>query len=140
MKLHQPLGAWTTLSPHTARQYYYAQSTNHVYALKEGIFHVYKAGTNRVTWFHDTNQTCTSVPDDAIIHTVRKFGSTLYCKGPLTEAQAVAKTSTITVTHTQGTFEDYVATQPHHVQRILGMLQTAEVDTEHWIDALNKGL
>eukprot|EP00957_Ditylum_brightwellii_P022387 1688972-Ditylum_brightwellii.AAC.1 len=35
-KLHQPLGAWTTQSPYTARQYYYTQSTNHVYALKEG--------------------------------------------------------------------------------------------------------
>eukprot|EP00957_Ditylum_brightwellii_P048638 3690658-Ditylum_brightwellii.AAC.1 len=120
MKLHQPLGVWRTQSSYTARQYYYAQSTNHIYALKEG--------------------TCTSVPDDVIIHTVRKFGSTLYCKGPLTVAQAAAEASTVTVTHTQGIFEDYVATQLHHVQRILGMLQVAEVDTEYWIDALNKGI
>eukprot|EP00957_Ditylum_brightwellii_P129567 9882868-Ditylum_brightwellii.AAC.2 len=48
--------------------------------------------------------------------------------------------STVTETHTQGTFEDYVATQPNHVQHILGMLQAAEVDTEYWIDALNKDL
>eukprot|EP00957_Ditylum_brightwellii_P027112 2049052-Ditylum_brightwellii.AAC.1 len=75
MKLHQPLGAWTTQSPYTARQYYYTQSANHVYAIKEGVFHAYKVGTNRVTWFHATNQTCTSIPDDTIIHTVRKFGS-----------------------------------------------------------------
>eukprot|EP00957_Ditylum_brightwellii_P009295 703197-Ditylum_brightwellii.AAC.1 len=69
MKLHQPLGAWMTQSPYITRQYYYAQSTTHVYALKEGVFHVYKEGRNRVTWFHATNQICTSVPDDAIIHT-----------------------------------------------------------------------
>eukprot|EP00957_Ditylum_brightwellii_P109573 8357000-Ditylum_brightwellii.AAC.1 len=46
----------------------------------------------------------------------------------------------MTVTHTQGTFKDYVATQPHHVQWILSTLQTAEVDTEYWIDTLNKGI
>eukprot|EP00957_Ditylum_brightwellii_P058015 4399422-Ditylum_brightwellii.AAC.1 len=46
----------------------------------------------------------------------------------------------MTVTHTQGTNEDYVAMQPHHVQRILGMLQAAEIHTEYWIDALNKGI
>eukprot|EP00957_Ditylum_brightwellii_P129566 9882868-Ditylum_brightwellii.AAC.1 len=51
-KLQQPLGAWTTQSSYTVRQYYNAQSTNHIYALKEDIFHVYKTGTNRVTWFH----------------------------------------------------------------------------------------
>eukprot|EP00957_Ditylum_brightwellii_P106872 8153047-Ditylum_brightwellii.AAC.1 len=43
-------------------------------------------------------------------------------------------------THTHGTFEDYIAAQPDHVQRILGTLQAAEVDTEYWIDTLNKGL
>eukprot|EP00957_Ditylum_brightwellii_P203360 15334304-Ditylum_brightwellii.AAC.1 len=69
MKLQQPLGEWTTKSPYIAQQYYYAQSTNQVYALKDEVFHVYKVGTNRVTWFHATNQTCTSILDDAILHT-----------------------------------------------------------------------
>eukprot|EP00957_Ditylum_brightwellii_P021664 1633298-Ditylum_brightwellii.AAC.1 len=79
MKLQQPLGAWTTKSPYVAWQYYYTQSTNHVYVLKDGVFRVYKVGTNRVTWFHATNQTCTSIPDDTKLYTVRKFGSTIYC-------------------------------------------------------------
>eukprot|EP00957_Ditylum_brightwellii_P114151 8702347-Ditylum_brightwellii.AAC.1 len=43
-------------------------------------------------------------------------------------------------THTIGTFEEYIAVQPDHVKRVLGTLQAAEVDTEYWIDALNKGL
>eukprot|EP00957_Ditylum_brightwellii_P101708 7751297-Ditylum_brightwellii.AAC.1 len=68
MKLQQPLGTWTTKSPYIAQQYYYTQSANHVYALKDEVFHVYKVGTNRVIWFHATNQTCTSLPDDVILH------------------------------------------------------------------------
>eukprot|EP00957_Ditylum_brightwellii_P090616 6901386-Ditylum_brightwellii.AAC.1 len=68
MKLQQPLGVWTTKSPYIARQYYYAQSTNYAYALKDEVCHVYKVGANRVTWFHATSQTCTSLPDDAILH------------------------------------------------------------------------
>eukprot|EP00957_Ditylum_brightwellii_P122056 9308489-Ditylum_brightwellii.AAC.2 len=43
-------------------------------------------------------------------------------------------------THTNGTFKEYIAIQLDHVQQILGTLQAAEVDTECWIDALNKGL
>eukprot|EP00957_Ditylum_brightwellii_P053297 4040791-Ditylum_brightwellii.AAC.1 len=43
-------------------------------------------------------------------------------------------------THKHGTFEDYANVQPDHVQHILGTLYTADVDTEYWIDALNKGL
>eukprot|EP00957_Ditylum_brightwellii_P204949 15341511-Ditylum_brightwellii.AAC.2 len=43
-------------------------------------------------------------------------------------------------THTHGTFIEYIAVEPDHVQQILGTLQAAEVDTEYWINALNKGL
>eukprot|EP00957_Ditylum_brightwellii_P043864 3326131-Ditylum_brightwellii.AAC.1 len=140
MKLQQPFGEWTTWSPYTAQQYYYAHSTNHVYALKDGLFHMYKVSTNRVTWFHATNQTRTSIPDDAILHTVQKFGSTIYCKGPLTVAQEAVAAGMMEVTLTNGTFEEYIAAQPDHVKRILGNLQVAEVNAEYWIDALNKGL
>eukprot|EP00957_Ditylum_brightwellii_P044306 3361949-Ditylum_brightwellii.AAC.1 len=140
MKLQQPFGVWMAKSPYIAKQYYCTQSTNYVYALKEEVFHVYKAGANRVTWFHATNQTCTSLLDDAILHTVRKFGSAIYCKGPLTVAQEAVAIGMVEETHTNGTFEEYIAAQPEHVKWILGTLQAAEVDTEYWIDALNKGL
>eukprot|EP00957_Ditylum_brightwellii_P035264 2674672-Ditylum_brightwellii.AAC.1 len=43
-------------------------------------------------------------------------------------------------THTNGTFNKYIAVQLDHVKRILGYLQAAEVDIEYWIDVLNKGL
>eukprot|EP00957_Ditylum_brightwellii_P119839 9144002-Ditylum_brightwellii.AAC.1 len=140
MKLQQPLSAWTTKSTYISQQYYYAQSTTHVYALKDEVFHVYKVGTNRVTWFHATNQPCTSLPDVAILHTVKKLGSTIYCRGLLTVAQEAVVTDMLEGTHTNGTFEDYIAVQLDHVKRILGNLQAAEIDAEYWIDALNKGL
>eukprot|EP00957_Ditylum_brightwellii_P116537 8889247-Ditylum_brightwellii.AAC.1 len=66
IKLHQQLGEWTTSTPYTARQYYYAFSTNKVNALKQGMFHAYKLTFSWVTWFHATNQTCTELPEDAI--------------------------------------------------------------------------
>eukprot|EP00957_Ditylum_brightwellii_P137206 10461430-Ditylum_brightwellii.AAC.2 len=140
VKLQQPLGAWITKSSYVAQQYYYTQSTNHVYALKDEVFHVYKVYTNRVTWFYATNQTCTSILDDAILHTARKFGSTIYCRGPLTVAQEALAMGIMEGMHAHGTFEEYIAMQPDHVKLILGNLQTSEVDTEYWIDALNKGL
>eukprot|EP00957_Ditylum_brightwellii_P090097 6861360-Ditylum_brightwellii.AAC.2 len=140
MKLQQPLGKWTTKSPYTAQQYYYAQFTNHVYALKDEVFHVYTVGTNRVTWFHATNQTCTSIPDDAILHTVWKFESTIYCRGPLTVAQETVAAGMTEVMLTNVTFKDYIAAQLDHVKWILGNLQAAEVGAKYWIDALNKGL
>eukprot|EP00957_Ditylum_brightwellii_P112424 8571008-Ditylum_brightwellii.AAC.1 len=140
MKVQQPLGEWTTWFAYTAWQYYCTQSTNQVCALKDGLFHVYKVGTNRMTWFHATNQTCTSIPDDPIFHTVWKFGSTIYCKGPLTAAQEAVAAGMIEVTIANGTFEEYIAEQLGHVKQILGSLQVAEVYAEYWIDALNKGL
>eukprot|EP00957_Ditylum_brightwellii_P031090 2355125-Ditylum_brightwellii.AAC.1 len=93
-----------------------------------------------VQGFHATNQTCTSIPDDAILHMVRNFGSTIYCRGPLTVAQEVVAMGMVEETHANGTFEEYIAVQPDHVKQILGTLQAAEVDIEYWIDALNKGL
>eukprot|EP00957_Ditylum_brightwellii_P038222 2889313-Ditylum_brightwellii.AAC.1 len=66
IKLQQQLGEWTTSTPYTARQYYYAFSTYKVYALKQGMFHAYKPAFGWVTWFHATNQTCTELPEDDI--------------------------------------------------------------------------
>eukprot|EP00957_Ditylum_brightwellii_P182167 13879059-Ditylum_brightwellii.AAC.1 len=43
-------------------------------------------------------------------------------------------------THTNVTFEEYIAAQPDYVKWILGNLQAAQVNAEYWIDALNKGL
>eukprot|EP00957_Ditylum_brightwellii_P118046 9002786-Ditylum_brightwellii.AAC.1 len=71
---------------------------------------------------------------------VRKFGSTTYCRGPLTVAQEAVEMGMLEGTHTNGTFEEYIAVQLDHVKWILGTLQVAEVDAEYWIDALNKGL
>eukprot|EP00957_Ditylum_brightwellii_P101667 7748432-Ditylum_brightwellii.AAC.1 len=91
MKLQQPLGAWTMRSPYTKRPYYYARSTNQVYALRNGLFHIYTAGSIQVTWFHATNNTCVTLPDDAAFQTVQKFGTTILCKGPLKAAEETAQ-------------------------------------------------
>eukprot|EP00957_Ditylum_brightwellii_P065442 4964247-Ditylum_brightwellii.AAC.1 len=71
---------------------------------------------------------------------VRKFGSTIYREGPLTLAQEAVAMGMLKEMHTNGTFKEYIAAQPDHMKWILGTLQAAEVDTEYWIDALNKGL
>eukprot|EP00957_Ditylum_brightwellii_P104803 7988607-Ditylum_brightwellii.AAC.1 len=70
MKLQQPLGTWTTHSPYTKRPYYYARSTNQVYALRDVVFHIYTPGSAKVTWFHATNNTCVMLPDDATLQTI----------------------------------------------------------------------
>eukprot|EP00957_Ditylum_brightwellii_P119128 9087203-Ditylum_brightwellii.AAC.1 len=36
-------------------------------------------------------------------------------------------------------FSKYIATQPVNVQRLLGNLQTTEVDVDYWISAINAG-
>eukprot|EP00957_Ditylum_brightwellii_P119113 9085327-Ditylum_brightwellii.AAC.1 len=74
MKLQQPLGMSITCSPYTKRPYYYARSTNQVYALRDGLFHIYIAGSAQVTWFHATNNTCATLPEDDSFQTIQKFG------------------------------------------------------------------
>eukprot|EP00957_Ditylum_brightwellii_P030995 2348788-Ditylum_brightwellii.AAC.1 len=86
MKLQQPLGVWKTRNPYTKRPYYYTISTNQVYALRYGLFHIYNAGPARVTWFHSMNSTCTTLLEDASFQTVQKFRTNIICKGPLTAA------------------------------------------------------
>eukprot|EP00957_Ditylum_brightwellii_P051860 3932809-Ditylum_brightwellii.AAC.1 len=43
-------------------------------------------------------------------------------------------------THTNGTFKEYIGAQPDHMKQILGNVQAAEVNSECWIDTLNRGL
>eukprot|EP00957_Ditylum_brightwellii_P041774 3163350-Ditylum_brightwellii.AAC.1 len=91
MKLQQSLGAWKTCNPYRKRPYYYARSTNQVYALRGGLFHIYNNGPACVTWFHAMNNTCTTLPEDASFQTVQKFGTTILCKGLLTAAKDIAR-------------------------------------------------
>eukprot|EP00957_Ditylum_brightwellii_P004208 320121-Ditylum_brightwellii.AAC.1 len=65
-----------------------------------------------------------------------KFGSTLHCRAPLSQTSVENQ-------HIQNTnsasFSEYIATQPAHVQHLLGNLQTTEVDVDYWILAINAG-
>eukprot|EP00957_Ditylum_brightwellii_P117230 8940723-Ditylum_brightwellii.AAC.1 len=51
-----------------------SSSTNKIYELRDGIFHVYKARQNRTTWYQASNHTQTDLPDDAVAHSTKKFG------------------------------------------------------------------
>eukprot|EP00957_Ditylum_brightwellii_P105603 8051387-Ditylum_brightwellii.AAC.1 len=115
MKLQQPLGAWTTCSPYTKCPYYYARSTNQVYALRDGLFHIYTAGPAQVIWFHATNSTCVTLPEDATFQTVQKFGTTNLCKGLLTAAEDTACSNLAEATNSFGFFDNFLAHQPSHV-------------------------
>eukprot|EP00957_Ditylum_brightwellii_P185131 14098231-Ditylum_brightwellii.AAC.1 len=65
-----------------------------------------------------------------------KFVSTLHCRTQLyqtpVEHQQIHNT-------TSASFSEYIATQPAHVQRLLGNLQTTEVNADYWISAINDG-
>eukprot|EP00957_Ditylum_brightwellii_P136264 10392250-Ditylum_brightwellii.AAC.1 len=86
-QLQQPLGRWLTKSPYTARKHYHSGSTNEVYELRDGIFHIYKARQNRMIWYQTSNYTRTDLPDDAIAHSIRTFGTLIWCRAPITVAQ-----------------------------------------------------
>eukprot|EP00957_Ditylum_brightwellii_P200713 15300594-Ditylum_brightwellii.AAC.2 len=83
IKLAQPLGAWTTTSPYTAREYYHSPSTNSVYQLHQDLFSVYNSILGQATWFHITNCTHTDLPSDDTFCRVMNFGSTLHCRAQL---------------------------------------------------------
>eukprot|EP00957_Ditylum_brightwellii_P197286 15030305-Ditylum_brightwellii.AAC.1 len=65
-----------------------------------------------------------------------KFGSTIHCKAPI--SQASAENQQIQNTNTT-TFSDYIAAQPVHVQCLLLNLQTTEADVDYWVLAINAG-
>eukprot|EP00957_Ditylum_brightwellii_P165040 12565160-Ditylum_brightwellii.AAC.1 len=108
----QPLGRWLTRSTYTAREHYYSCSTNEVYELQDGTFHIYKARQNRVSWFQASNHTRADLPDDAVAHSVRNFGSIIWCKAPITVTQEAAIVTVDTVAHSTESFETYLEKQP----------------------------
>eukprot|EP00957_Ditylum_brightwellii_P054682 4143045-Ditylum_brightwellii.AAC.1 len=140
MKLQQPLSTWTTRNPYTKRPYYYTRSTNQVYALRDGLFHIYTAGPTHVTWFHATNNTCPTLPENASFQTVQKFRTTILCKGLLTAAEDTACSDLLEATNSYGSFDNFFSHQPRHEQHLLGNLDTAQVNVEYWIDTLNRGI
>eukprot|EP00957_Ditylum_brightwellii_P141464 10777103-Ditylum_brightwellii.AAC.1 len=134
--LHQPLGEWTAKTPYTTREYYYSLTQDKVYKLHHGSFSIYTALTGRITWFQITPQSCIKLPSDAMFCTVRKFGSTIYCKALLARADQL---NTIIVTNRSisQTFETFLSGLPAHVRQLLGNLKTEEVDVGYWIEAIN---
>eukprot|EP00957_Ditylum_brightwellii_P071772 5455469-Ditylum_brightwellii.AAC.1 len=134
IRLVQPLGDWLTTSPYTAREYYYSASNNSVYHLQHGSFSIYNAIVGHATWFHISNSTSNDLPSDTEFCRVMKFGSTIHCRAPI--SQTSVENQQIQTTNT-ASFSEYIATQPAHVQCLLGNLQTTEVDVDYWISAIN---
>eukprot|EP00957_Ditylum_brightwellii_P176875 13473084-Ditylum_brightwellii.AAC.1 len=128
IRLAQSLGTWHTKFPYTTREYYHSTSTNRVYCSHQGSFSVYNAILGQATWFHITNSTRNDLPSDATFCRVMKFGSTLHCRTPLSqtsgEHQQIHNNASVS-------FSEYVATQPAHVQCLLGNLQTTNVDVDY---------
>eukprot|EP00957_Ditylum_brightwellii_P161817 12320627-Ditylum_brightwellii.AAC.1 len=63
-----------------------------------------------------------------------KFGSTIHCKAPISQAsEENQQLQNANLT----TFSDYIAVQPAHFQRLLGNLQATELDVDYWISAIN---
>eukprot|EP00957_Ditylum_brightwellii_P106341 8112596-Ditylum_brightwellii.AAC.1 len=44
------------------------------------------------------------------------------------------------VTNLYGFFDNFLSHQPNHVQWLLGNLDTAQVNADYWINALNRGI
>eukprot|EP00957_Ditylum_brightwellii_P045265 3431836-Ditylum_brightwellii.AAC.1 len=80
------------------------------------------------------------LPDNATFQTVQKFGTTILSKGPLTAVEDTAHSDIAEATHLHGSFDNFLAHQPAHVQCLLGNLDAAHVNVEYWIDALNRGI
>eukprot|EP00957_Ditylum_brightwellii_P155253 11819224-Ditylum_brightwellii.AAC.1 len=71
--------------------------------------------------------------------TVRKFGSTIYCKAPLARADQV-NTNIVTNESNTQMLETFLSKLPAHVKQLLGNLQTEDIDVGYWIEAINSGL
>eukprot|EP00957_Ditylum_brightwellii_P019607 1479274-Ditylum_brightwellii.AAC.1 len=95
--------------------------------------------TARVTWFHATNNTCATLPADASFQTVQKFGTTILSKDPLMAAEDTARSDLAEATNSYGSFDNFLSHQPCHVQCLLGNLDTAHINVECLIDAINRG-
>eukprot|EP00957_Ditylum_brightwellii_P046820 3553704-Ditylum_brightwellii.AAC.1 len=95
--------------------------------------------TGQVTWFQITPQSYIKLPLDAMFCTVRKFGSTIYCKAPLARADQLNTNIVTNGSNTQA-FETFLSELPAHVKQLLGNLQTEDVDVGYWIEAINSGL
>eukprot|EP00957_Ditylum_brightwellii_P152876 11636339-Ditylum_brightwellii.AAC.1 len=65
-----------------------------------------------MTWYQASNYTPTDLPDDAVAHSVRKFGSLIWCRAPITVAQETATATAAAVDHTTESFEMYLERQP----------------------------
>eukprot|EP00957_Ditylum_brightwellii_P005541 424915-Ditylum_brightwellii.AAC.1 len=98
------------------------------------------AGPARITWFHATNNTCVTLPEDASFQTVQKFRTTILCKGLLMAAEDTACSNLSEANNLYGSFDNFLSHQPSHVQQLLGNLDTAQVSVDYWIDALNRGI
>eukprot|EP00957_Ditylum_brightwellii_P194408 14805739-Ditylum_brightwellii.AAC.1 len=71
--------------------------------------------------------------------TVRKFGFTIYCKAPLARAEQL-NTNIVTNKSNTQMIKAFLSKLPTHVKRLLGNLQTEDVDVGYWIEAINLGL
>eukprot|EP00957_Ditylum_brightwellii_P199760 15228305-Ditylum_brightwellii.AAC.1 len=68
--------------------------------------------------------------------TVRKFGSTIYCKAPLALAEQLNTNIATNKSNTQP-FETFLSKLPAHIKQLLGNLQAEDVDVGYWIEAIN---
>eukprot|EP00957_Ditylum_brightwellii_P062317 4728588-Ditylum_brightwellii.AAC.1 len=55
-------------------------------------------------------------------------------------AEDIAGSDLSEVTNLYSSFDNFLLHQPSHVQRLLGILDTAQVNVDYWIDALNRGI
>eukprot|EP00957_Ditylum_brightwellii_P058799 4457711-Ditylum_brightwellii.AAC.1 len=55
-------------------------------------------------------------------------------------AEDIARSDLSEVTNLYGSFGNFLSHQPSHVQQLLGNLDTAQVNVDYWINALNRGI
>eukprot|EP00957_Ditylum_brightwellii_P045895 3481042-Ditylum_brightwellii.AAC.1 len=71
--------------------------------------------------------------------TVRKFGSTIYCKAPSAIAKQLNTNISANNSNTQS-FKTFLSELPAHIKQLLRNLQADEFDVGYWIEAINSGL
>ena len=82
------------------------------------------------------NNTSTKLLEDALFQNVQKFEPTILCKDPLTAAADIAHSDLTEDFNLHVSFDNYLSTQPSHVQQFLVNLNTAEVDVELFVKSL----
>eukprot|EP00957_Ditylum_brightwellii_P126698 9657167-Ditylum_brightwellii.AAC.1 len=55
-------------------------------------------------------------------------------------AKEIACSNLTEVSNLYGSFDNFLSHQSSYVQRLLGNLDTAQVNMDYWIDALNRGI